>query len=89
MWEAIKDLTELGCREFHLGRTEHENTGLRKFKRGWGAKEYDIKYYRYHFGKNEFVGRTFVVPSMARDVMRRLPVSLLQLIGRALYKHIG
>ena len=89
MWEAIKWSCERGFENFNFGRTEKENEGLRQFKQGWGAREYIIKYYRYDFCKQAFVGESFSVNSLYRKIIKTLPGPVLNMMGNVLYRHVG
>ncbi|MBN1846621.1 MAG: GNAT family N-acetyltransferase [Sedimentisphaerales bacterium] len=87
-WEAIEWLGQNGHSRLCLGRTEPENTGLRRFKMGWGAREFPLYYYRYHVGKDAFVaGGEAGVPGYPG--FRHLPVGLLKLMGACAYRHMG
>jgi hypothetical protein len=89
MWEAIKWGCDHGYNAFCFGRTEPENQGLRQFKSGWGAREYSIAYYRYHLNKDAFVKAPTIMHPLYKKVFRKLPVPVLDVIGNALYRHMG
>ena len=55
IWKAIQWYCENGYKSLSFGRTDMGNEGLRRFKKGWGAEEIMIKYYRYDVEKEEFV----------------------------------
>ena len=57
IWKAIQWYCENGYKSLSFGRTDMGNEGLRRFKKGWGAVEYPIKYYRYDVEKEEFLTR--------------------------------
>lgn len=87
-WKAIEWYCEKGFDELCFGRTDSENEGLRRFKKGWGVEERFIKYYRYNFARQCFVKR----PGSERSssvIFRVMPVPVLRMIGSLLYKHIG
>jgi len=89
MWEAIKRLCGEGFRSLCFGRTEPENDGLRQFKRGWGAEEHEIPYFRYSLREKSFVpGKERGEPVYAR-VFRATPAPVLNVIGSLLYRHMG
>lgn len=88
MWKAIEWYCKNGFEKLSLGRTEIENEGLRRFKTGWGAQETHIKYYNFDFAKNTFTKDSKTYNSHAA-LFRRMPISLLRLIGAASYKHVG
>lgn len=89
MWEAIKWCKERGFDLLHLGRTSLKNPGLRRFKRGFGAQEEEIRYCKYDFRKHAFVKGVDYSEGLANHVFRWLPVSVLRLSGSLLYQHMG
>jgi len=88
MWEAIKWYAQNGFRSFSFGRTEPENKGLIQFKRGWGTGEETIYYYKYDLKKDAYVKNSSTIKS-SYTVFNRLPLPLLKLTGRMLYRHVG
>ena len=88
MWEAIRWCCRNGIRSFSFGRTEPENKGLLQFKRGWGTKEDKVAYYKLNLIENAFSAEASGVRS-SYSVCRFLPVPVLQLAGRVLYRHVG
>ena len=89
MWEAIRDFSREGARSFSFGRTEPENDGLRQFKNGWGGEEEVIRYYRFNVQCNRFEEDTGNhVPGYTK-IFSRLPLPLLETIGKYLYRHAG
>ncbi len=89
MWEAIKLYAQKGYQSFCFGRTEPENEGLRQFKNGWGTQEHIVNYYRYDLRQNAFVKDMPALKKSYHNVFEIMPVPLLKLCGRLLYKHIG
>lgn len=88
MWEAIKWYARNGFISFSFGRTEPENKGLIQFKRGWGTGEETIYYYKYDLKTDAFVKDSSRIKS-SYMVFNRLPLPLLKLTGRILYRHVG
>jgi hypothetical protein len=88
MWEAIRWFTRNGFRSLHFGRSEPENEGLLQFKRGWGAKESRVTYYRLNLRENAFSAERNGTRS-SYSVFKLLPIPLLRLAGRVLYRHVG
>lgn len=89
MWEAIRDFSREGGRTFSFGRTEPENDGLRQFKNGWGGKEETVRYYRFNLQQNRFeADGGNHIPGYAR-IFSRLPLPVLETIGKYLYRHVG
>lgn len=93
MWEAIKWHAGHGFSSLDFGRTDLPHEGLRRFKLGWGAKEYAIEYYRYDFRRSEFSAATASRPdariAWSGCLFRHLPLTINRSIGRLLYRHLG
>ena len=87
-WDAIRRFRDQGFRTLHFGRTDRENEGLARFKRGWGAEERLLLYHRFDLKSCSFVngGKG---PGTSYRVFRLLPVPVLRLIGALLYRHLG
>jgi hypothetical protein len=88
-WEAIKWSCDRGYKSFCFGRTEPENEGLRQFKNGWGAREYIIKYYKYDFRENAFTGKSSSINPLYKKIFKTLPIAVLNILGKILYRHMG
>lgn len=88
MWEAINWCIAKGFSRFSFGRTEPENKGLLQFKRGWGPREGELKYYRYDFKKASFVSGD-AGPGTSYGLFKKMPVPFLKFIGGVLYRHVG
>jgi hypothetical protein len=89
MWEAIKLCAQNGHQSLCLGRTEPDNTGLRRFKAGWGTEEQVVNYYRYDLRQNAFVTKAPLLRNAHRRIFSIMPTPLLKMVGSMLYKHIG
>jgi CelD/BcsL family acetyltransferase involved in cellulose biosynthesis len=89
MWKAIKKYKERGVKELCFGRTAPWQEGLLQFKRGWGAAERRVEYYRYDLKREKFIEDWIQVNGFHNRVFRRCPISVLKLAGQFLYKHIG
>lgn len=88
MWEAIKWYRNRDYEILSLGRTEMDNPGLLRYKRGWRAEERPLRYFRY-----DYKDRTYVAKRPGRTsyqkALSRFPGWLLQTIGRLMYRHVG
>jgi len=69
-----------------FGRSDLEGEGLIKFKQSWGSEESDLTYVRWSDS----------APRQGQDVMhsvekalRHMPLPILRLAGRVMYRHIG
>ena len=87
MWSAIKWLAGQGVKSLHLGRTSLGNTGLRRFKLGWGADEQKIEYLKFDLLAGAFVTQPDETSGWHTRVFRALPVGISQGIGALLYRH--
>ena len=88
MWQAINWFAEKGFSSFSLGKTEPEHQGLLQFKRGWGAKEETINYYKYDIAKNRFETKQTKL-KLSYTILKHMPSALLRLTGNLLYRHVG
>lgn len=89
MWEAIKWYSQNGYRSLSLGRTMLDNTGLRRFKTGWGTDEQILNYYRYDLRRDAFVADALLPKGAYSRIFRTMPIFLLRMLGALLYKHVG
>jgi lipid II:glycine glycyltransferase (peptidoglycan interpeptide bridge formation enzyme) len=90
MWEAIAWAAANGYRYFDMGRTARDNSGLMEFKRGWGATEEALPYY-YHpqvAGLASTSEQSWKYRALTA-FWKRLPLPVSELLGSALYKHLG
>jgi Acetyltransferase (GNAT) domain len=88
MWQGIQFLLRSGVEKLHFGRTECENTGLRRFKLSWNTQEEIIHYYRV-----DPSGRQCLVPpprnsGFHKTVFCKLPLVFNRLAGSILYPHL-
>ena len=88
LWRAIKDAKDAGMEELDLGRSDLDNLGLITFKKRWSAAWTTLTTWR--------TPAAIASPSfehlkvrLAKAVCTRLPDSVLTLVGRFLYRHIG
>jgi len=88
MWESIRWLLNNGFESLCFGRTDMNNQGLLQFKRGWGAEEKTINYYKYDFNAEIFI-KSASQNKYIISLMRYMPVSILKLLGSLSYKHMG
>jgi lipid II:glycine glycyltransferase (peptidoglycan interpeptide bridge formation enzyme) len=89
IWEAIGHYASNGFTILHLGRTSLANTGLRRFKRGFGGDEELIEYYKYDLRKQSFVCDFDYSEGPVSRVFRWLTLPALRMSGRLLYPHLG
>jgi CelD/BcsL family acetyltransferase involved in cellulose biosynthesis len=92
-WEAIQRAKDSGLRLFDLGRSDADQAGLITFKRRWGATQSRLVYLRFAPSANHVhafePARETWRTRLAKQVFARAPVSVLPILGKAFYKHIG
>jgi hypothetical protein len=88
IWEAIRALISRNCQILDFGRTTRSQTGLRRFKASWGARETELVYSRCHLASGEWSA----VPEGARtnsfSGFRFMPLPINRWAGRMLYSHL-
>ncbi len=89
MWEAIKWYCQNGYESFCFGKTEPEHKGLLQFKNGWGAEKHIIKYYKYDLRSNTLLKDGSMVYGLHNKIFSKMPIPLLKIVGRLLYKYMG
>jgi hypothetical protein len=89
MWEAIRWHARKGASELHFGRTSVANEGLRRFKLNFGTAEHELRYFRYDFKQGNFLSGQEAPPDWKNRVCSLLPVPVLRLAGRLLYRHMS
>lgn len=89
MWEAVKGYSRSGHASLHFGRTSMGNEGLRRFKRGFGATEEAIHYFRFDYRSNSFVTSRDRAEGRLNAVFGLLPGRLLRMMGSVIYKHLS
>jgi len=88
MWEAMKWYASRGYSRFSMGRTARSNEGLRRFKCGFGAREYPINYFRYDLRREAFVAGKDEKPGWINGALRLTPMTVFRMIGRVFYAHL-
>ncbi len=89
MWEAVRHFAREGFESFCFGKTDPANEGLRRFKLGWGAEEFPIKYYKFDFRKETVVLDEPRLEGLHTKIFNRTPTPVLKAIGAVLYKHVA
>lgn len=89
MWEAIKWSCDRGFARITFGRTEPEHKGLMQFKACWGTRPYKIVYFRYDLRKNNFATDGGKIQPILKNTFSKLPETVLRIIGKILYRHMG
>jgi CelD/BcsL family acetyltransferase involved in cellulose biosynthesis len=86
VWTAMRNAIERGATIFDFGRSEVEQTGLRAFKRRFGAEESPLVYTTIGGAPGS---RRLEPGPVAQQVIRRAPSAVGELIGRALYRYVA
>ena len=89
MFEAIRWLSRHGIEQLDFGRTSKSNEGLRRFKAGFGAAEREIHTCRYDFRMQQWIGGRDQAQGWHNRVFGWMPLPLLRLAGRLLYRHLA
>ena len=88
LWNAIQEGKRNGAREFDLGRSDSDNSGLMTFKDNWGATRSQLTYWRYPAHQAAAVAAGWGI-RVAHKIFAHLPDGLLIAAGKMLYKHVG
>ena len=88
MWEAIRYYNIDGFKTLFLGRTDIDNNGLRRFKKDMNAEERTVDYYIFDIKNNEFL-KANQISKKYYNILNKMPIVLLKLIGLIIYKHTG
>lgn len=88
MWHGIQTLVDAGAEHLSFGRTECENSGLRRFKLSWGTEEETLAYCR--VGPS---GRGRLAPvrhgsGLHNKIFGKLPLVFNRLAGSMIYSHL-
>lgn len=93
LWQAIRESHELGLRQFDLGRSDPEASGLITFKNRWGADLRTLTYSRFSVPRSHpaALGSSREAPSarFARNLIAALPNPLFRACGNLLFPHFG
>ena len=89
MWGAIVEAKAKNLTVFDFGRTDLHDEGLLQFKERFGAVPAPLAYYR--VSNKEHLTAAMRVPDgrAVRKLFRKLPVPILEMFGRILYRHVG
>ncbi|MFO7560828.1 MAG: GNAT family N-acetyltransferase [Desulfobacterales bacterium] len=89
MWEAIKWYADNGYESLFFGRTNIGQEGLRRFKSGWSAREYVMKYFKYDLADDSIIISKDNFNSVIQLVFSKMPISASRVLGALLYKYFG
>lgn len=86
-WNGIRWSCENGYSVFDMGRTEIENQGLHRYKKGWGAEEEPLAYSTIGAGKS--ISSNNDIQRLMSYVIRHTPDTVCRVMGELLYKHVA
>ena len=86
-WTAMQWGCENGYTAFDLGRTDLENAGLRRFKKGWGAKESPLTYSMLSAAPPATSDSKLM--SLMEPLIQKAPPWVCRAAGELLYRHFG
>ena len=86
-WTAMRWACQYGLTAFDLGRTDLENHGLSRFKRGWGADEKPLTYSI--LGEIPPESKDGRLMSYMETFIQRTPPWVCKVAGEVMYRHFG
>jgi CelD/BcsL family acetyltransferase involved in cellulose biosynthesis len=86
-WTAMRWGCENGFTVFDLGRTDLENAGLRRFKKGWGAQESPLTYSMLSAAPRGISNGKLM--SWMETVIQKAPPWVCRAAGELLYRYFG
>jgi lipid II:glycine glycyltransferase (peptidoglycan interpeptide bridge formation enzyme) len=88
MWTAMIWYIQNSFKNLSFGRTKLQNDGLLQFKRGWGAGENLIHYYKYDLQNDCFIEKKANIKSSYK-FFKIMPLPILKVTGNLIYRHVG
>ena len=88
MWCGIQFLVSHGAKKLHFGRTDCENSGLRRFKLSWDTEEETIDYFRVDSSGRQCLAPVGPHSGFHKRVFGTLPLMLNRLAGSMIYPHL-
>jgi len=89
-WRALTDAADAGCSEFNCGITWTGDSGLVKWKEGWGGTSRPVHTYVLPLASAApSAGGYFEGYGLAKAVWKRLPLPVVDVLGRAVTRWIG
>jgi len=87
VWHAVQAGCERGCQWFDFGRTDAGNTGLRTYKRSWGAVEEPLVYGTLGGPADSAPASQGRAGQLLASAIRHGPLVLCRAAGEALYRY--
>lgn len=89
MWEAIRRHAAAGMHDLHMGRTETDHTGLRRYKLAFGTTEGELSYHRHSTAAGKFISGVHPRQGWQNAAFRKLPMPVMKIIGSLMYRHMA
>jgi Acetyltransferase (GNAT) domain len=88
VWRGIQFLVSHGAKKLHFGRTDCEDSGLRRFKLSWDTEEETIDYFRVDPSGRQCLAPVRPHSGFHKRVFGTLPLMLNRLAGSMIYPHL-
>ena len=88
MWRGIQFLVCQGAKKLHFGRTDCENSGLRRFKLSWDTEEETINYLRVDPSGQQLPASRRADSGFHKRIFGMLPLMFNRLAGSMIYPHL-
>jgi hypothetical protein len=86
-WTAIRWGCENGYKTFDMGRTDLDNPGLCRFKKGWGADEMPLNYFS--ISRTPLQHTPANLLRIMKPIIQKSPLWVCQFAGELLYRYVG
>ena len=88
MWRGIQFLVSHGAKKLHFGRTDCENSGLRRFKLSWDTEEETIDYFRVDPSGRQCLAPVRPHSGFHKRIFGTLPLMVNRLAASMIYPHL-
>jgi lipid II:glycine glycyltransferase (peptidoglycan interpeptide bridge formation enzyme) len=88
MWRGIQFLVCRGAKKLHFGRTDCENSGLRRFKLSWDTEEETIDYFRVDPSGRQCLAPVRPHSGFHKRIFGTLPLMVNRLAASMIYPHL-
>jgi Acetyltransferase (GNAT) domain len=88
MWRGIQFLVCHGVKKLHFGRTDCENSGLRRFKLSWDTEEETIDYFRVDPSGQQLSASGRADSGFHKRIFGTLPPMFNRWAGSLVYPHL-
>jgi lipid II:glycine glycyltransferase (peptidoglycan interpeptide bridge formation enzyme) len=88
MWRGMQFLVCRGAKKLHFGRTDCEDSGLRRFKLSWDTEEETIDYFRVDPSGRQCLAPVHPHSGFHKRIFGTLPLVLNRVAGSMIYPHL-